>query len=172
MSIVNGCRNFRRPALSPPCQRKSTNVRFLLPARGCSLVVSKERRRAILARNPNPPELFADDETRWSMILPARSATGGSGRPAGGGTVPPQGSVLFFGFGFETASDHIDSDLPVVRCVSGIGRTLPSRHLLRLAPDACAGLTELRSALQIEVLIPRALLARRPRRHLLRWFGR
>ena len=44
----------------------------------------------------------------WSVILPARSATWARGRPAGGGSVPPQG----FGYGLTT-SDQIDSAMPL-----------------------------------------------------------
>jgi hypothetical protein len=47
--------------------------------------------RATRSRNSRP-ELIADDER--SVVLPTRSFTWARGRPAGGGTVPPQGLVL------------------------------------------------------------------------------
>src|SRR5579864_7193652 len=47
---------------------------------------------------------------RRSVVLPTRSFTWARGRPAGGGTVPPQGLVWILVF--PTPSDQIDSVMP------------------------------------------------------------
>src|SRR3974390_626511 len=111
-----------KSSLAGPCQRKvemsyslqSRNVRFSpggVRVRG-SLGVPVKRRRAMLASNPikEYPAGTHLRTMRWSVILPARSATWARGRPAGGGSAPPQG--LVFDFGLETTSDQIDSDMP------------------------------------------------------------
>ncbi len=49
--------------------------------------------RPTRSRNSRP-ELIEDDEK--SVVLPTRSFTWARGRPAGGGTVPPQGLALVF----------------------------------------------------------------------------